>query len=114
MLLAALMVRLSSRGPILFRQTRIGLFGKPFMLMKFRTMRAEPAVTPGLCQATRHDARVTWIGHFLRRSSIDELPQLFNILHGEMSVVGPSTMPPAPALQAFRSSASPTMRHATA
>ena len=90
LLLIALVVRLSSPGPILFRQQRYGLDGKPFAVYKFRSMRVlEAGDQPGLQQATRHDPRVTPVGAVLRRWSFDELPQLFNVLKGEMSLVGP-------------------------
>ena len=86
----ALAVRLSSPGPILFRQQRYGLDGKPFAVYKFRSMRVlEAGDQPGLKQATRDDPRVTPVGAVLRRWSLDELPQLFNVLKGEMSLVGP-------------------------
>ena len=90
LLLIALAVRLSSPGPILFRQQRYGLDGKPFAVYKFRSMRVlEAGDQPGLQQATRDDPRVTPVGAVLRRWSLDELPQLFNVLKGEMSLVGP-------------------------
>jgi lipopolysaccharide/colanic/teichoic acid biosynthesis glycosyltransferase len=94
MLLIAMVIRLSSRGPALFRQERIGLNGDRFVMLKFRTMRhtvERPGIYPlGLCpQAIRHDPRVTWIGTLLRRTSFDELPQLLNVLTGSMSLVGP-------------------------
>jgi lipopolysaccharide/colanic/teichoic acid biosynthesis glycosyltransferase len=89
MLLIAAAIRLTSRGPALFRQQRIGLHGRAFVMLKFRTMRDAP-VTPGSCpQATRHDPRVTRIGGWLRHTSCDELPQLLNVLAGTMSLVGP-------------------------
>lgn len=88
MLLIALAIRLDSRGPILFRQRRVGFAGREFQMLKFRTMR-EAGETAGICQATRHDTRVTRVGVVLRRVSFDELPQLFNVVRGEMSLVGP-------------------------
>ena len=90
LLVIALAVRLSSPGPILFRQQRYGLDCKPFAVYKFRSMWVlEAGDEPGLQQATRDDPRVTSVGKFLRRWSLDELPQLFNVLKGEMSLVGP-------------------------
>lgn len=89
MLLIALAVRLSSPGPILYRQERCGLNGRRFTMLKFRTMRvdAEANNTPGW--TVENDPRRTRLGAFLRRTSLDELPQLFNVLAGEMSLVGP-------------------------
>jgi lipopolysaccharide/colanic/teichoic acid biosynthesis glycosyltransferase len=88
MLLVAAAIRVTSRGPAMFSQERIGLNGRPFRMLKFRTMR-NPPEPPPCRQATRHDARVTGLGVWLRRSSFDELPQLFNVLGGSMSLVGP-------------------------
>ena len=89
MLVVAVAIRLTSPGPALFRQQRIGLHGQCFTMLKFRTMRA-PRQTPGHCQqVTRDDPRVTRLGRWLRRTSFDELPQLFNVLAGSMSLVGP-------------------------
>ncbi|WP_294240068.1 sugar transferase [uncultured Sphingomonas sp.] len=87
--LIMLAVRLSSPGPILFVQPRIGRQNRQFNIYKFRTMRAELCDTDGDRATTRNDNRVTKVGHFLRSSSLDELPQLFNVLKGEMSIVGP-------------------------
>ena len=87
-----LAVRLSSRGPALFRQARVGLNGKEFMLLKFRTMRSEACDETGLAQVVEDDDRVTPIGRFLRMTSLDELPQLWNILVGDMAIIGPRPM----------------------
>lgn len=76
-------------GPALFRQRRIGHNGQPFDCWKFRTMYVHEQPDGELCQATANDARVTPIGAWLRRFSIDELPQFYNVLRGEMSLVGP-------------------------
>jgi Undecaprenyl-phosphate glucose phosphotransferase len=88
LLLVALAVKLSSPGPVLFRQERMGMDGRTFQILKFRTMRtgAEPA---GAVMARAGDPRRTPVGAFLRRTSLDELPQLFNVLRGDMSLVGP-------------------------
>jgi lipopolysaccharide/colanic/teichoic acid biosynthesis glycosyltransferase len=97
MALAALAVRLSSPGPALFRQLRLGLHGKPFWLLKFRSMYvAAPDVRnpDGSAFSAEDDARVTSVGRWLRKTSLDELPQLFNVLRGEMSLVGPRPDPP--------------------
>jgi putative colanic acid biosynthesis UDP-glucose lipid carrier transferase len=86
--LIALFIVAESRGPILFRQRRSGRDGSVFVIYKFRTMNVMEDGAD-VTQATRGDNRVTWVGKFLRRSSIDELPQLINVLKGEMSLVGP-------------------------
>ncbi len=88
MALIALGVKLTSKGPILFRQTRYGLDGKPIKVWKFRSMRVmeDGAVVR---QAVRDDPRITPFGRFIRRTSLDELPQFFNVLQGTMSIVGP-------------------------
>ncbi len=88
MLVTALLVKLTSRGPIFYGQERMGLDGRTFRILKFRTMRTD-AEASGAKMASKHDDRRTPIGTFLRRSSIDELPQLFNVLRGDMSLVGP-------------------------
>ncbi len=90
MALIALVVRLfSSPGPILYRQVRIGINNVPFTLYKFRSMRANAEAETGAIWAAKDDPRVTRIGRVLRRLRLDELPQLFNVLRGEMSIVGP-------------------------
>jgi putative colanic acid biosynthesis UDP-glucose lipid carrier transferase len=88
LLAVSLAVRIDSRGPILFRQTRGGFNGRTFQILKFRTMRVMED-GPTITQASPHDDRVTSVGRWLRRFSIDELPQLINVLRGDMSLVGP-------------------------
>jgi len=83
-----LAVRLSSPGPIFFRQTRVGLRGHPFTVYKFRTMRQD-AEAAGAVWATKDDPRVTAMGRFMRKTRLDEIPQLWNVLRGEMAFVGP-------------------------
>lgn len=88
LIILALLVKTTSRGPVLFKQVRTGLNGKPFVIWKFRTMTVQESGT-SVVQARRDDHRLTPIGGFLRRSSFDELPQFFNVLRGDMSIVGP-------------------------
>jgi len=88
LLLIALAIRLEGGGPVLFRQQRTGLHGRPFRIFKFRTMRVMEDGA-AVVQATRGDARVTPLGALLRKLSLDELPQLLNVLKGDMSIVGP-------------------------
>jgi putative colanic acid biosynthesis UDP-glucose lipid carrier transferase len=92
LVITAIAVKLTSPGPVLFRQQRYGLDGREFSILKFRTMRHCPQ-DAAFVQATRNDARVTPLGAFLRKTSIDELPQFFNVLLGQMSVVGPRPHP---------------------
>ena len=89
MLLTALAVRLDSKGPVLFRQERIGRYGQPFVLNKFRSMRVDAEKATGPVWAQKDDPRVTRVGRFLRKTRLDEFPQLFNVLAGSMSLVGP-------------------------
>jgi len=89
MLLTALAVKMSSPGPILYRQVRVGLDGEPFTLYKFRSMRVDAEAATGAVWAIKDDPRVTPVGRFIRRVRFDELPQLYNVLKGEMSMVGP-------------------------
>lgn len=89
MLAVAVVIKLTSPGPVLYRQERVGKGGKFFSLCKFRTMIRDAEKHVGPVWATRDDARVTPVGRILRRARLDELPQLFNILRGDMSLVGP-------------------------
>jgi sugar transferase (PEP-CTERM system associated) len=89
MLLVAVAVKFTSPGPILFRQTRVGREGKSFVLYKFRSMIESAEALTGPVWAAKEDPRVTPLGRFLRRARLDELPQLFNVLLGDMSIVGP-------------------------
>lgn len=88
MLLIALLVKLDSPGPVMFRQERVGRFGRSFRIHKFRTMRHEP-VGRGLQITVGADSRITRVGGFLRASKLDELPQLLDVWLGDMSLVGP-------------------------
>ncbi len=85
----ALLIWLEDRGPIFYRQERMGLDGKPFMILKFRTMRVDAEATSGPVWAIKDDPRRTRIGRFLREWSLDELPQIWNVWMGDMSIVGP-------------------------
>ncbi|MGE5245601.1 MAG: undecaprenyl-phosphate glucose phosphotransferase [Betaproteobacteria bacterium] len=85
----AALVRLTSSGPVFYRQERMGLDGKPFTIVKFRSMTADAERETGPVWATEDDPRVTALGRFLRRANLDELPQLWNVLRGDMSIVGP-------------------------
>jgi exopolysaccharide biosynthesis polyprenyl glycosylphosphotransferase len=87
--LIAAAVKLSSPGPVFYRQERCGLNGKPFGMLKYRTMRVDAEAQTGPVWAVKDDPRRTWLGSFLRGTSLDELPQLFNVLCGDMSLVGP-------------------------
>jgi lipopolysaccharide/colanic/teichoic acid biosynthesis glycosyltransferase len=99
----ALLIKLTSRGPVFFCQERAGRDGRPFLLLKFRSMREDAALRrrelahlsemEGPVFKMRRDPRITRLGRLLRRSSLDELPQLLNVLRGEMSLVGPRPLP---------------------
>ncbi len=89
MLAAAALVKLSGPGPVIFRQERVGLHNKPFAMYKFRSMAVQPPGEEKNAWTVKDDPRVTKVGKFLRKTSLDELPQLFNILKGDMSLVGP-------------------------
>jgi len=87
--LIAVAVKISSPGPVFFKQVRTGLHEKQFLLYKFRTMRSDAEAGTGAVWAQDNDPRVTSIGKFLRKSRLDELPQLYNVLKGDMSFIGP-------------------------
>lgn len=89
MLLVAILVKTTSPGPAIYSQTRLTIGNRPFKLYKFRTMRADAERTTGAVFAQINDPRITSIGRFLRMTRLDELPQLFNVLKGEMSLIGP-------------------------
>ncbi|MDO4554498.1 MAG: undecaprenyl-phosphate glucose phosphotransferase [Lachnospiraceae bacterium] len=89
MLVTAILVKRSSPGPIIFCQERIGLHNKPFKMYKFRSMGVQPQNKEEKCWTTSNDPRVTSVGKVIRKTSIDELPQLFNVLKGDMSLIGP-------------------------
>jgi len=95
MALVALLVSLERSGPVIYRQERVGLRGVPFIVLKFRSMRADAEADGAPRWAAQEDPRVTALGRILRRSRIDELPQLLNVLKGDMSFVGPRPERPA-------------------
>ncbi|HEX9264114.1 MAG TPA: undecaprenyl-phosphate glucose phosphotransferase [Candidatus Binatia bacterium] len=103
MAIVAVGVKLTSRGPIFYQQERMGLDGNRFQMLKFRTMVDNAERSTGPVWAARNDPRVTWLGRWLRRTSLDELPQLFNVLRGDMSLVGPRPERP-PLIEEFRKS----------
>ena len=88
LIIVAIIIKLGSKGPVLYKQLRVGLNGKPFYIYKFRTMQVN-ADKKGLLITGADDPRLTRVGSFLRKIKIDEIPQLFNVLKGEMSIVGP-------------------------
>jgi lipopolysaccharide/colanic/teichoic acid biosynthesis glycosyltransferase len=87
--LVAIAIKLDSRGPVFFRQERIGLGNRPFLIWKFRSMRTEMCDANGSRSTSRDDDRITRVGRILRKTSIDELPQILNVISGDMSLVGP-------------------------
>lgn len=89
MIVSAILIKTTSKGPVIFAQERVGLHNKPFQMYKFRTMIEQTEAEEAKGWTTKDDPRVTKVGKFLRRTSLDELPQLFNILFGQMSLVGP-------------------------
>jgi len=89
MLMVALLVKLTSRGPVFYRQERCGLNGQSFQMLKFRSMGVDAEQQTGAVWAVKDDPRRTWFGTFLRKTSLDELPQFINVLKGDMSLVGP-------------------------
>ena len=89
MLLMCILIKLTSPGPLIYKQERVGLHNKTFRMYKFRSMEIQPEAEERKAWTVKNDPRVTGIGKFMRRTSIDELPQLFNILKGDMSLVGP-------------------------
>lgn len=88
-LLIALVIKLDSKGPIFYKQQRVGLRGRTFFIYKFRSMRQDAEVKSGPVWAKENDPRITKVGNFLRKTHLDELPQFINVLKGEMSLVGP-------------------------
>jgi polysaccharide biosynthesis protein PslA len=89
LLTVAIMIKLDSPGPVFFRQTRVGKNNVPFRIFKFRSMRQEVCDAQGRQSTLRDDDRISRFGSFIRRTSIDEIPQLLNVVRGEMSIVGP-------------------------
>jgi exopolysaccharide biosynthesis polyprenyl glycosylphosphotransferase len=103
MLAIAVAIKLTSRGPVFFKQERLGLHGRPFTMLKFRSMVADAEAQKARLAASnemngpafkmKHDPRVTWVGRIIRTTSLDELPQMINVLWGQMSLVGPRPAP---------------------
>ena len=92
--LFTILIKLEDGGPVFFRQERVGLRGREFMALKFRSMRPDAEAGVGAIQAVERDPRVTRIGRLMRATAMDELPQLWNILRGDMSFVGPRALRP--------------------
>jgi lipopolysaccharide/colanic/teichoic acid biosynthesis glycosyltransferase len=93
-MLIAMAIKLEDGGPVFFRQTRVGLGGRTFEALKFRSMVADAEAQTGPVQATENDPRITWVGRIMRATAMDELPQLWNIFAGDMSFVGPRPLRP--------------------
>jgi O-antigen biosynthesis protein WbqP len=93
-LIIALLIKIDSKGPVIFKQVRIGLNGKKFVCYKFRTMRTDAPKNLSTEEFKNSEDFITPIGSFLRRTSLDEIPQLFNVLAGDMSIVGPRPLIP--------------------
>ena len=89
MLIAVIGIKLTSRGPLIYKQERVGLHNRPFQMYKFRTMEVQKEEEEKKGWTTKNDPRVTPIGRILRKTSIDEMPQFFNVLKGDMSLIGP-------------------------
>ncbi|OQA56235.1 MAG: UDP-glucose:undecaprenyl-phosphate glucose-1-phosphate transferase [Candidatus Omnitrophica bacterium ADurb.Bin277] len=88
-MILALMIKLMDRGPVFYHQERVGRDGRAFKVIKFRTMKADAEKETGPVWAKKDDDRRTWMGEFLRRTNLDEVPQLWNVIRGDMSLVGP-------------------------
>jgi lipopolysaccharide/colanic/teichoic acid biosynthesis glycosyltransferase len=93
-MLIAMAIKLEDGGPVFFRQTRVGLGGRTFDALKFRSMVPDAEAQTGPVQATENDSRTTWVGRIMRATAMDELPQLWNIFAGDMSFVGPRPLRP--------------------
>lgn len=89
MIVVAIIIKLTSKGPLIFKQERVGLHNQKFQMYKFRSMQVQDASSEKKAWTTKNDPRVTFIGRIIRKTSIDELPQIFNVLRGDMSIVGP-------------------------
>lgn len=91
MLITAVLIKLTSPGPLIFTQERVGLHNVPFRMYKFRSMEVQTQSEEKKGWTVKNDPRVTPVGRFIRKTSIDELPQLFNVLKGDMSLIGPAS-----------------------
>jgi Undecaprenyl-phosphate glucose phosphotransferase len=111
LLIIAALVKLTSKGPVFYRQERCGLNGKTFQMLKFRSMRVDAEHSTGAVWASKDDPRRTRLGTFLRKTSLDELPQLINVLKGDMSLVGPRPERPVFIQQFSRTIPSYNARH---